>query len=131
MDKKEYVILWIRKADGDLKVAERELKAQDSVLDAVCFHLQQAVEKYLKAFLINSLKEVKKTHNLEFLLEKCIQQDGDFRRYEEKFDQVSECGVEIRYPDSFIQLDEEELGDCLKLVRQFREFVLDKMAIDI
>ncbi len=46
MTKKDYVQLWTNKADNDLKVAKRELTYEDSVLEAVCFHLQQAVEKY-------------------------------------------------------------------------------------
>ena len=45
MKKKDYVKIWIEKADGDLKAAGRELSASDPVLEAICFHLQQAVEK--------------------------------------------------------------------------------------
>ncbi|MCP5105170.1 MAG: HEPN domain-containing protein [bacterium] len=127
MDKKEYIKLWIKKADGDLKVAKRELQTEDPVLDAVCFHLQQAVEKYLKAFLTKFLDKIEKTHNLEFLIEQCIQIDKDFSEFEEKFDQISECGVEIRYPDTFIMFEDDELVDMLEVVEGFRMFVLKKI----
>lgn len=45
---------WLMKAESDFKVIEHELKlSEDEVVkDAVCFHCQQAIEKYLKAFLI-------------------------------------------------------------------------------
>ena len=52
MEKKDYINTWIAKADGDLKVAERELSAADSVLDAVCFHLQ--VKKF-REFVLNKI----------------------------------------------------------------------------
>ncbi|MDI6823967.1 MAG: HEPN domain-containing protein [Bacillota bacterium] len=45
---------WIKKADSDLQNVRIVLKAgdrdaQDLPYDTLCFHAQQAVEKYLKA----------------------------------------------------------------------------------
>lgn len=40
---------WVSKAEGDWRVAQREMAATDPVNDAVCFHAQQCVEKYLTA----------------------------------------------------------------------------------
>ena len=130
MEKDGYIQLWINKADGDLKVARRELHCKDPVNDAVCFHLQQAIEKYLKAFLVKSSENIKKTHNLEYLIEQCIRIDPAFNLFEEKFDTVEECGVEIRYPDSFVMLEEAELFEILKHVEELREFVLKKIGFD-
>jgi len=43
---------WVDKAEGDLITARREYRARKSPnYDAVCFHAQQAAEKYLKAYL--------------------------------------------------------------------------------
>lgn len=43
---------WIEKAEADLRTAAREFRARKTPnFDAVCFHAQQAVEKYLKACL--------------------------------------------------------------------------------
>ena len=64
MNKESYIKLWIDKSRGDLRVAERELQFDDAVLDAVCFHLQQAAEKLLKVYLIKRDQQVEKTHNL-------------------------------------------------------------------
>lgn len=45
-------IEWADKAEGDFATAQRELDAADHPnYDAVCFHAQQCVEKYLKACL--------------------------------------------------------------------------------
>lgn len=41
---------WFDKAEGDLATASREIRARRKPnYDAVCFHAQQAAEKYLKA----------------------------------------------------------------------------------
>jgi len=52
---KEYVRAWLSKAASDLKNARMILSAKDPSppLDTVCFHCQQASEKYLKAYLIH------------------------------------------------------------------------------
>jgi len=55
---------WIEKAEGDFATARRELRVQHKPnFDAVCFHAQQTVEKYLKAFLIEGDVAFPKTHS--------------------------------------------------------------------
>jgi len=43
---------WVAKADEDRLCLENELKAEHTPWSVVCFHAQQAAEKYLKAFLV-------------------------------------------------------------------------------
>ncbi|SRR6266545_6275408 len=58
---------WVRKAEEDMEGA-RELGARKPPLrDLVCFHCQQAAEKYLKALLQELGAVVPKTHELEEL----------------------------------------------------------------
>ena len=40
---------WIRKAENDFKNIRATLVRADPAWDTVCFHAQQAAEKYLKA----------------------------------------------------------------------------------
>ena len=69
----------IAKAEGDHATAARELRARLSPnYDAVCFHAQQAAEKYLKAFLQEHEVDFPKTHNLIELLELCLPVDPTF-----------------------------------------------------
>jgi HEPN domain/ABC transporter substrate binding protein len=42
---------WIDKAEGDWKVAQREMRAADPVWNVASFLAQQCAENYLKAFL--------------------------------------------------------------------------------
>ncbi len=36
---------WVDKAEGDLKVAQREMQAADAVSNVICFLAQQCAEK--------------------------------------------------------------------------------------
>jgi len=42
---------WAAKAANDLLNADNNLKSEIIPFDTVCFHCQQAAEKFLKAFL--------------------------------------------------------------------------------
>lgn len=66
----EEVKEWLKKAEIDLKVIEHELKLpqEEIVIEAVCFHAQQAVEKHLKAFLIHLKYNIKKLIILIYFL---------------------------------------------------------------
>ncbi len=125
----DYLEKWLVKANNDLKVAENEivLSEKDMVTDAICFHSQQAVEKYLKAFLITKEKDFKKSHNLEYLLEICIETDKDFSQIE--LGDLSFYAVEVRYPDDFYIPTEAEAGECLDIARKVKEFVYKKLDI--
>ena len=47
----KHVIHWIEKADRDLGTAQLIHAYLPDYLDTIAFHCQQAVEKYLKAYL--------------------------------------------------------------------------------
>lgn len=59
---------WVRKAENDLRNIELVLPAEDAPFDTVCFHAQQAAEKYLKALLTVHGRPFGKTHDLFQLL---------------------------------------------------------------
>jgi len=59
---------WIRKAENDLKIAKDERLTENSTTDMICFHAQQCVEKYLKAYLIAKGISFRKTHDITEIL---------------------------------------------------------------
>ncbi len=67
-----YEIL-LKKADSDLKIVNLMRISKDYEIDfeIYMFHLQQAVEKFLKAILIKNEIEYMRTHDLEILFDKC------------------------------------------------------------
>ena len=60
----ELVREWVEKAEGDVRTSEREVRATEGPnWDAVCFHAQQAGEKYLKAVLQHQGIPFSRTHD--------------------------------------------------------------------
>lgn len=101
---------WFKKADNDLKTIENNLKADDPPTDTVCFHAQQAIEKYIKGAFVFFGMQVTKTHDLVNLLTTVKNKLPELGSFENELDEVSHFGVEVRYPDLFYEpsLDEAE-----------------------
>jgi hypothetical protein len=53
MDKKQLLISeWVTKAEHDLGMAKLAIDHKPEYIDLICFHCQQAAEKYLKSYMI-------------------------------------------------------------------------------
>jgi len=116
-----YIRQWLMKADEDLLVIETLTQAGIIAPSAVCFHCQQAVEKLLKAYLIANGVHVRRTHNIEFLLAQCSEFDPAFAEIDPK--NLSDFGVEIRYPDDMYIPPNEEVIEHKTIALFVKEFV--------
>lgn len=122
---KDYIRQWIAKAGDDLIVIEKLTQFEVVATSAVCFHCQQVVEKYLKAFLISKGVEIRKTHNIEFLLAECEEFDTDFSLIDPK--DLNDFGVDIRYPGDIYSPSIEETLEHKQIALDVKELVEQKL----
>ena len=89
-------------------VAEMDIKTVDSLLtkpkypedqmyNVICFHATQAVEKFLKGYIINNGKTVEKIHNLDVLQEAAMEIDISFSKIMDNCLLLNEYGPKIKY----------------------------------
>jgi HEPN domain-containing protein len=122
----DYINQWIYKANEDILVVEKLTEHEIFAPSSACFHCQQAVEKFLKAFLIANEVEIKKTHNIEFLLSECGEIDSEFAAIEPK--NLSDFGVDVRYPgDMYIPSDNETI-QYKRIALSIKELVESKLG---
>jgi HEPN domain-containing protein len=105
------------------KAVNKELTSADPVTDIVCFHCQQAAEKYLKLYLISKGIEPKKTHLIGDLLKTCLDFDKSFELLQSTLF-LSEYAVEIRYPDEYYVPTVAECKKALAAAMQVKELVM-------
>jgi HEPN domain-containing protein len=60
---------WFERGRHDIEMAQL-LYNERGYTDTIAFLIQQAIEKYLKGFLVYKGVAPRKTHNLDFLLKK-------------------------------------------------------------
>ncbi|HAV42680.1 TPA: hypothetical protein DCX15_01505 [bacterium] len=94
---------WKKKARRDWERVKRNLRDQDA--EAAGYFLQQALEKYLKAYLLQHGWRLKKIHTLHTLLEDAIGYDKVLESFYDLCERVSGYYFTERYPS----LIEEEL----------------------
>jgi HEPN domain-containing protein len=121
----EIIGQWIQRAENDLRAAEILYQSDPLILDIACFHYQQSVEKYLKAFLILKGKEFLLSHNIEYLLDLCSEFDSFFSEIDPK--NLSIFAVRARYPHDHFSPDKDEVEYYNRFTIAVRTFVLSKI----
>lgn len=118
---------WFVKAEEDLGSAEILFREGGST-DTICFLCQQAVEKYLKGYLILKKKKFGKIHDLAALLALCGEIDKEFLDWYQPAEKLTSYYIETRYlPDIPVSYTREEAEEALKLVGEILEFVKKKI----
>ena len=116
---------WFKKAESDLKGA-RILFEHDADFGLVCFHCQQAVEKYLKGFLIYKTGILYEGHNLVKLCQKAAKYEKDFKKFYKDCSFLNTYYVETRYPaEDPLIITLEEVEECLNIVERIKGFILE------
>ena len=95
---KQIALEWVRKAEGDYKIALREMRTKSPVYDAVCFHGQQCLEKYFKALLTEKEIPFPRTHDLAVLVKLAGGVAPDLEGYLEELIELTAFAVAFRYP---------------------------------
>lgn len=115
------------KAEKDLKTAKYLPDTNPDFIESICFHCQQAVEKYLKAYLVYNNKEINKTHDIGNILKDCEKIDTSFIELKKiNIDDLTNYAINIRYDE----IPEPSLDDAKEAVsnaEQVRLFVIKKI----
>ena len=128
--KKQVAEEWIERGKHDLEVA-RILLQKKEYLDVVLFHLHQAVEKYLKGFLIYRGWELKKIHDIETLLTDVISFDEEFKKYLDFGRRLTAFYLEERYPPGPItHYSRKEVAETIGIVEDIIARIEKKIEKD-
>lgn len=113
---------WIKKAQDDLRNAEVLLK-EGGTTDAICFHSQQAVEKYLKAFLVFHNLPVRKIHSLVSLAKECAKKKSGLLDFMKEYKTLEAYYIESRYPPDTLVYSENEGKTAYKIAVKVTGFI--------
>lgn len=119
----------IEEALRSLRVAARDIRAFHVLKDApeidlasVCFHAQQAIEKSLKAVLLLSQVEFRRTHDLVELAQLLRQHGVEAPVASDQLSRLSPFAVALRYDNIGISIiTREEAANLVKLTYDWAE----------
>ena len=93
----EIVKEWIEKAEEDCGFACAGIE-HTNYFAQVCFHFQQAAEKYLKAFIVANKLEFRAVHNLLELLQIARQNEPNIEELQQACCFLNPFYIDTRYP---------------------------------
>jgi HEPN domain-containing protein len=88
---------WFVRGHHDIETAQL-LYEQNGYVDSIVYHIQQAIEKYLKGYLVLHRKKPPKIHELDTLLNHISTFDKSFDSFIDLCEKASRYYIEDRYP---------------------------------
>lgn len=119
---------WLKKALGDF--ARVRVRLREGDVEDAAFHLQQAVEKALKAYLLLKGWRLKKIHDLEALLDDAVKYHAPFEPFRPLVQEVTGYYLTERYPGFEEGPSEEEVAttydQAKPLIKHIQRFLNSK-----
>jgi HEPN domain-containing protein len=124
---KKSVEEWTERGAHDLEAAQLLLD-RGAHSDIVLFHIHQAVEKYLKGFLIHHDWKLKKVHDLETLITEAMDFDSAFEGYLDVGRKLTAFYYTERYPPGPApSYSAEEIRQMLEAASGLIEKIMDRL----
>ena len=118
---------WVRKAEADLVAARQLTAAKPRVNDPICFHCQQAIEKYLKALLQELRVPIPRIHDLDDILDLLIPRDSTLQRLRRGLNLLTQYAVEYRYPG--MTANSRQANSAIRLAENVRKEIRIRLGI--
>ena len=119
---------WFERGRHDIETAQL-LYDQRGHTDSIAYHIQQAVEKYLKGYLVLHGKKPPKIHELDTLLNHIAVFDDSFNDFLDLCEKASRYYIEDRYPPGPpVEYEHKEIKDDLDRARELISIVRSKGA---
>lgn len=118
----------MQKAEDDYTVVSVLLRSRKrGRYDAICFHCQQCVEKYVKARLVEAGVNVPKTHELQVLLHLALPLEPLWAVYDQAMQRLAGAAVLPRYPG--MTSTRRAANEAVDFCRRFREAARGALGI--
>lgn len=117
---------WMRRAESDFRNIELVLPAADAPFDTVCFHAQQAAEKYLKALLTYYGVPFGRTHDLPELL-RLLPSDSALPQTVGDLSELADAAVLARSPSDPDEFTREVATQLVEQARAVKSAVIAEL----
>ena len=121
---------WLDRGDHDIETAQL-LHGQGGYTDIIAYHIQQAIEKYLKGYLIFKEQRPPRIHDLDALLARVDKFEiGLYSPFIELCEKASRYYLEDRYPPGPpVKYIREEIKKDLDLAWELIKQIREKMSL--
>ncbi len=108
---------WLRYALSDFALASAE-QPDEVLVETLCYHIHQAVEKSFKAVLVHSHVHFPYTHDLTKLIKIVKKEKIDFPTHLDEAAGLTVYATITRYPGMFHHISKEDYSKAIEIAEQ-------------
>jgi len=120
---------WFERGLHDIETAQL-LYDERGYTDSIAYHIQQAIEKYLKGYLVMHGKKPPKIHELDTLLNHIAGFDDSFNGFLDLCEKASRYYIDDRYPPGpIVEYEYSEIKADLERAWELIRNILSKAGV--
>ncbi|MGI1689953.1 HEPN domain-containing protein [Thermoanaerobacter uzonensis] len=122
---------WLEYADSDYKAAAELLKTD--LHNIVCFHAQQTIEKFLKAYLVLNGINPPKINSIILIVNLCMKFSENFAKFKNDAKIIDMFYIPSRYPNAPLGglpdgiPSKNDAQKAFEIAQKIRDFVLEQI----
>lgn len=119
---------WFRIGEQELNYAKAAFDDFDDFYSQMCVQCHQAVEKYLKGFLVYQNKRYPFTHDLVKLIHECSKIDRNFLDFLSNVKTITDYYIELRYPVNYPPRTKKDAKQAIEIAQNIKNFIVEKIS---
>lgn len=119
---------WFKIGDNELGYAQSAFSDFDDFYAQMCVQAHQAIEKYLKGFLVYYHKRYPFGHDLTKLIKECAKVDKEFLKFLDDCNKIADYYVELRYPTHYREKTKTQAKETISIAEKIIKFIQSKIS---
>lgn len=107
----------------DFKFAKSSFDDFDEFYSNICVQCHQAVEKYLKGYLVFRGIVFPYIHDLDKLLQICIKEQSGFKKFSDDVEKISGYYIVLRYPVHYKERQRRDAEEALEVAEKIIDYI--------
>jgi len=104
---------WFKIGDNELGYAKCAFNDFDDFYAQMCVQAHQAIEKYLKGFLVYHNNRYSLTHDLTKLIKECVKVDSACVQFLDYCNKITDYYIELRYPVHYLNKTKTQAKEAI------------------
>lgn len=114
---------WFKIGKEEFLFANGSFEDLDDFYTPICVQCHQAIEKYLKGFLVLKGVDIPYIHDLKRLLTLCIKEDSELKKFVTEVKDISDYYLFLRYPVHYEEKTKKEAADALEIAKKIIDYI--------